>query len=98
MANRYRLYPTEEQARPAVHVTFPIRTVLASLTSSRHAIAAGSPTPAHMTGISHAAQRGSLVPKIARVVPLSDAIDALTEIETKGTPKGKLVITCVPRA
>jgi len=80
----------------AVHVDFPFSTILASLTSSRHAIAAGSPTTAHMNGIADAAQRGALSPKIARTVPLADAIDALTELETKGTPKGKLVITCIP--
>lgn len=77
----------------AVHVDFPIRTVVAGLTSSRHAIAAGTPTPAHMRGITAAAEQGALAPKIGRTVPLTDAIAALTELETKGTPKGKLVVT-----
>lgn len=76
----------------AVHVEFPVRKIIAMLTSSRHQLAAGNPTPAHMTGITEAAERGSLTPKIARTVPLSEAIEALTELETKGTPKGKLVI------
>jgi NADPH:quinone reductase-like Zn-dependent oxidoreductase len=81
----------------AVHVVFPLRIILASLTSRGHAIAAGNPTPAHMAGITHAAEQGKLVPKVARTVPLTDAIEALTELETKGTPKGKLVITCTPQ-
>lgn len=76
----------------AVHVSFPLRTVLASLTSGRHAIAQGSPSPAHMNGIAEAARRGALAQKIGRVVPLGDAIEAITELETTGTPKGKLVI------
>jgi NADPH:quinone reductase-like Zn-dependent oxidoreductase len=46
-----------------------------------------------MAGITEAAQQGGLVPKIGRTVPLSRAIPALTELETAGTPKGKLVIT-----
>lgn len=79
----------------AVHVEFPVPKVMATLTSRRHRIAGGNPTPAHMAGITAAAERGSLTPKIARTVPLADAIEALTELETKGRPKGKLVIDCV---
>ena len=78
----------------AVHVVFPLRKVIAALTSPRHQIASGTPTPAHMTGITEAAEHGKLTPKIARTVPLCGAIEALTELETKGTPKGKLVIEC----
>ncbi len=80
----------------AVHVDFAPRTLVASLTSPRHAIAAGSPTPARMNGVANAARQGKLSPKIARTVPLAGAIEALTELETKGTPKGKLVIICAP--
>jgi NADPH:quinone reductase-like Zn-dependent oxidoreductase len=79
----------------AVHVVFPPRKVIAALTSSRHQIASGTPSPAHMAGITEAAEHGNLTPKIARTVPLASAIDALTELEAKGTPKGKLVIECV---
>ncbi|OBH07341.1 hypothetical protein A5695_03010 [Mycobacterium sp. E1747] len=78
----------------AVHVVFSPRKIAASVVSPRHKIAAGRPTPDHMAGIAEAAQRGKLAPKVARTVRLSDAIAALTELETRGTPKGKLVIEC----
>jgi NADPH:quinone reductase-like Zn-dependent oxidoreductase len=65
----------------------------ACLVRRRHRVAAGSPTPDHMAGITDAAQQGRLIPKIGRTVPLADAIEALTELETTGRPKGKLVIT-----
>jgi NADPH:quinone reductase-like Zn-dependent oxidoreductase len=65
----------------------------ACLVRRRHRVAAGSPTPEHMAGITGAAQQGRLIPKIGRAVPLADAIEALTELETTGRPKGKLVIT-----
>jgi NADPH:quinone reductase-like Zn-dependent oxidoreductase len=78
----------------AVHVVFPFRKVVAALTSPRHQLASGRPTPTHMAAVAEAANSGKLAPKIARTVPLSGAIDALTELETKGTPKGKLVIEC----
>ena len=45
-----------------------------------------------MAGITEAAELGALTPKIARTVPLSTAIPALTEFETSGSSKGKLVI------
>lgn len=44
--------------------------------------------------ISAAAARGQLTVPIARTVPLAQAIDALTELETRHNPKGgKLVVT-----
>jgi NADPH:quinone reductase-like Zn-dependent oxidoreductase len=47
-----------------------------------------------LTRISQAATQGQLNVPIARTVPLTDAIDALTELEHKHTPHGgKLVIT-----
>jgi NADPH:quinone reductase-like Zn-dependent oxidoreductase len=46
-----------------------------------------------MAGITDAAQQGRLIPKIGRTVALADAIEALTELETTGRPKGRLVIT-----
>lgn len=78
----------------AVHVAPSPRKIVASVVLPRHKIAAGRPTPHHMAGIAAAAQRGKLVPKVARTVRLSEAIAALTELETRGTPKGKLVIEC----
>jgi hypothetical protein len=49
-----------------------------------------------MAGITELAEHGKLVPKIGRIVPLAGAISALTEFETTGLPKGKLVIVPAP--
>ncbi|HEY0534348.1 MAG TPA: NADP-dependent oxidoreductase [Actinoplanes sp.] len=75
----------------AVHVA-PYK-LPACLVRRRHKVAAGSPTPDHIAGITDAAEQGRLIPKIGRTVPLTDAIEALTELETTGRPKGRLVIT-----
>lgn len=75
----------------AVHaVPSPAR--LAAALLPRHALASGNPNPSGMAGITEAAEQGKLIPNIARTVPLSEAIPALTEQETTGLPKGKLVI------
>jgi NADPH:quinone reductase-like Zn-dependent oxidoreductase len=76
----------------AVHVAFSPSKLIACLFSPQHTLASGQPTPQYMAGITKAAEQGKLVPKIGRTVPLSEAIPALTELETAGTPKGKLVI------
>jgi NADPH:quinone reductase-like Zn-dependent oxidoreductase len=70
--------------------------VIACLFSPQHKLASGNPTQQRMAGITEAAERGKLVPKIGRTVSLSEAIPALTELETAGTPKGKLVIVFAP--
>ncbi len=80
----------------AVHAVFTPRKILASLFSPRHAIASGNPNPGRMAGIGAAAEQGKLVPKIGRIVPLSQAIAAIAEQETAGIPKGKLVIVTEP--
>ena len=46
-----------------------------------------------MNAIAAAAQQGKEAAKIARTDPLACAVEALTQLETSGTPKGKLVIT-----
>ena len=80
----------------AVHVVFTPRKLIACLLSPRHKLASGNPGPQSMARITEAAEQGKLVPKIGRTVPLSEAIPALTELETAGTPKGKLVIVFAP--
>jgi NADPH:quinone reductase-like Zn-dependent oxidoreductase len=75
-----------------VFVDFSFARLARILTCARYSIAAGTPSPAHMNGIADAAARGKLAAKIGRTVPLADAVEAITELETKGTPKGKLVI------
>jgi NADPH:quinone reductase-like Zn-dependent oxidoreductase len=52
----------------------------------------GNPKLRALAGIAEAAERGELVPAIGRVVPLSEAISAVVELEKTGSPKGKLVI------
>ena len=66
--------------------------MIGCLLPSRHHLVFGNPTPEAMAGLTEAAERGQIVPFIGRVVPLSEAITALVELETKGLPKGKLVI------
>jgi NADPH:quinone reductase-like Zn-dependent oxidoreductase len=46
-----------------------------------------------MAGIIEAAERGALLPAIGRVVPLSEAIAAIIELEQTGLPRGKLIIS-----
>lgn len=75
----------------AVHAAPSARAFAASLISS-HALASARPTPARMEGISRAAEEGHLVPKIARTVPLAEAIPALVHQENGAAPKGKLAI------
>jgi NADPH:quinone reductase-like Zn-dependent oxidoreductase len=66
--------------------------MLLCLLSPRHLSVIANPKPETMAGILRAAEQGKLVPKIGLVVPLSDAIPAITKLETTRLPKGKLVI------
>jgi hypothetical protein len=45
-----------------------------------------------MHGIAEAHERGQLVPAKGRIVPLSEAISAVVELERTDSLKGKLVI------
>ena len=45
-----------------------------------------------MAGVAEALERGQLVPAIGRIVPLSEAIPAVVELERTGSLRGKLVI------
>lgn len=76
----------------AVHLDARPRTLLRCLFSRRHIAVIANPKPGTMAGIVEAAEQGKLVPKIGRAVPMSDAIAAITELETTGLPKGRLVI------
>ena len=72
-------------------VPTPLKMIWSTL-SSRHQTVFARLTPQAMDCIVEAAEQGKLAPTIGRTVPLSEAISALTELETAGTPKGKLVI------
>ena len=76
----------------AVHAVPKPGTLIAAMFSSRHKLASGAPLPQRMAGITEAAEKGWLAPKISRTVSLAEAIPAITELETTGLPKGKLVI------
>lgn len=80
----------------ALHIVITPAKMIRSLLSRRHKTVFGTATPEGMAGIVDAAVQGKLVPKIARTVPLPQAIPAIVELETTGSPKGKLVVVPGP--
>jgi NADPH:quinone reductase-like Zn-dependent oxidoreductase len=76
----------------SLHIVPTPAKMIGSLFSSRHHIVIANPTPESFAGITEALEQGTLVPAIGRVVPLSEAIPAIVELEKTGFPKGKLVI------
>ena len=76
----------------SLHIVPNFAKLIGSLVSRRHHLVFGNPTPQSLAGIAEAAERGILVPAIGRIVPLSEAIASIAELERTGSPKGKLVI------
>jgi len=76
----------------SLHTAPTFAKLIGCLLSPRHHLVFANPTPQALAGITEAAERGKLVPAIGRVVPLSEAISAVIELERTGSPKGKLVI------
>jgi NADPH:quinone reductase-like Zn-dependent oxidoreductase len=76
----------------SLHIVPTFAKLIGCLLPSRHYLVLGNPTPQCLAGITEAAERGKLVPAIGRIVPLSEAISAVVELERTGSPKGKLVI------
>lgn len=76
----------------SLHIVPTPAKMIGALFSSRHHIVIANPTPESFAGITEALEQGTLVPAIGRVVPLSEAIPAIFELEKTGVPKGKLVI------
>ncbi len=76
----------------SLHIVPTPAKLIGCLLPSRHHLVFGNPTPQSLAGIAEAAERGQLVPAIGRIVPLSEAISAVVELERTGSPKGKLVI------
>jgi NADPH:quinone reductase-like Zn-dependent oxidoreductase len=67
-------------------------TMLRSFFSPRFKLVFGMQTPELLSRIADFAATGHLRPAIGKVVPLSQAIPAIAELERRGIPKGKLVI------
>lgn len=76
----------------SLHIVPTPAKMIGCLFSPRHHIVIANPTPESFAGISEAAAQGKLAPVIGRVVPQSEAIPAIIELENTGNPKGKLVI------
>ncbi|MAM11409.1 MAG: hypothetical protein CML23_13285 [Rhizobiaceae bacterium] len=76
----------------SLHIVPTPAKMIGCLLSPRHHIVIANPTLESFAGISEAAEQGWLAPAIGRVVPLSEAIPAIIELEKTGNLKGKLVI------
>lgn len=76
----------------SLHIVPNFAKWIGSLVSWRHHLVFGNPTPQSLAGVTEAAERGILVPAIGRIVPLSQAIASIAELERTGSPKGKLII------
>ena len=66
--------------------------MLGILLSPRYKLVFGKQSPEVLTKVAEAAAAGKLQFAIGRTVSLDMAIPALTELEQKRTPKGKLLI------
>lgn len=80
----------------SLHIVPTPAKFIGTLLSSRHRLVFGKPYPALMNGLATAMERGQLVPAIGRIVPLTEAISAVVELERTGLPRGKLVIVPAP--
>jgi len=76
----------------SLHIVPTFAKLIGCLLPSRHHLVFGDPTPQSLAGVAESAEQGILVPAIGRIVPLSEAISAIVELERTGSPKGKLVI------
>ena len=76
----------------SLHIVPTPAKMIGCLLPSRHHLVFGNPTPQALAGIAEAAERGKLVPAIGRVVPLSEAISAVVELEKTGSPRESLLL------
>ena len=76
----------------ALHVVPTPLKFLRSLLSSHHKVVIANVKAETMAGVAGAIAAGKITPEIGRVVPLSEAIPAINQLEATGSPKGKLVI------
>jgi NADPH:quinone reductase-like Zn-dependent oxidoreductase len=76
----------------ALHLVPTPLKLIWSMLSSRHRTIFAQVTPQSLAGIVEAVEQGKLAPTIGRIVPLSEAIPAIIELEKTGSPPGKLVV------
>lgn len=76
----------------ALHIVLTPLKMIWSLLSPRHYAIFAQLTPQSLAGIVDAVEQGKLAPTIGRIVPLSDAIPAILELEKTRSPSGKLVV------
>lgn len=81
-----------ERRGMSLHIVPTFAKLIGCLLPSRHHLVFGNPTPQCLAGIAEALEWGQFAPAIGRVVPLSEAISAVVELEKTGSPEGKLVI------
>ncbi len=72
-------------------VPTPLKLLL-SILPTRHKAVFAKVTPQILAGIAEAVEQGKISPSIGRIVPLSDAIPAIIELEETGLQAGKLVV------
>lgn len=76
----------------ALHLVPTPLKMISSVLSPRHQTIFAQLSKQTMEGIIKAVERGALTPAIGRMVPLSEAIPAIIELEQTGLPRGKLII------
>jgi NADPH:quinone reductase-like Zn-dependent oxidoreductase len=76
----------------ALHIVPTPRKMLLSVVSPKHKIIFARLTRQSMNEITKAAEQGKIAPTIGRIVPLSEAIPAIIELEKTSSPGGKLLV------
>ena len=76
----------------ALHIVPTPLKMIWSMLSPRHRTIFGKVTPDSLVGIIEGVKQGKITPTIGRIVPLSEAIPAIIELEKTGLPSGKLVV------
>lgn len=77
----------------ALHIVPTPLKMIWSMVSPRHQTIFAELTPESMNDIVEAVKQGKVAPTIGQVVPLSEAIPAITRLEEASSPDGKLVIS-----
>ncbi|MGA7315801.1 MAG: NADP-dependent oxidoreductase [Silvibacterium sp.] len=80
----------------ALHLVPTPPKLIWSIFSPQHQTIFAHVTPQSLAGIAEAVEQGKLTPTIGRIVPLSEAIPAIIELEKTGFPSGKLVVEVHP--